>query len=76
MVDHPLSAWVVDDDQSIRWVLEKALSRSGIDVDVFEDGVRLLGLNKSEHAAYVLVGFERQHHSIRSGRSRSSTASG
>jgi two-component system nitrogen regulation response regulator GlnG len=29
------SVWVVDDDQSIRWVLERALSREGFDVRVF-----------------------------------------
>ena len=25
MTRHPLDVWVVDDDQSVRWVLEKAL---------------------------------------------------
>ncbi len=34
--------WVVDDDKSIRFVLEKALSRSGIDVNVFANGEALL----------------------------------
>jgi len=34
--------WVVDDDKSIRFVLEKALSRSGIEVDVFPNGEALL----------------------------------
>ncbi|MEH6589234.1 MAG: nitrogen regulation protein NR(I) [Halioglobus sp.] len=34
--------WVVDDDSSIRWVLEKALTQAGIDNDSFEDGERLL----------------------------------
>jgi two-component system nitrogen regulation response regulator GlnG len=29
------SVWVVDDDQSIRWVLERALTREGFDVRVF-----------------------------------------
>jgi two-component system nitrogen regulation response regulator GlnG len=29
------SVWIVDDDQSIRWVLERALSREGFDVRVF-----------------------------------------
>ncbi len=27
--------WIVDDDRSIRWVLEKALSREGIDCETF-----------------------------------------
>ncbi len=34
--------WVVDDDSSIRWVLEKALTQAGINNDSFEDGERLL----------------------------------
>ena len=34
--------WVVDDDSSIRWVLEKALSQAGIENASFEDGERLL----------------------------------
>ncbi|MBT8148577.1 MAG: nitrogen regulation protein NR(I) [Pseudomonadales bacterium] len=34
--------WVVDDDKSIRWVLEKALTRSGIEVDLFANGEALL----------------------------------
>jgi two-component system nitrogen regulation response regulator GlnG len=29
------AVWVVDDDQSIRWVLEKALGRDGFDVRAF-----------------------------------------
>lgn len=29
------SVWVVDDDQSIRWVLEKALTREGFEVRLF-----------------------------------------
>lgn len=35
-------AWVIDDDRSIRWVLEKALSGAGIDVSCFEDGSTIL----------------------------------
>ena len=34
--------WVVDDDRSIRWVLEKALGKAGIDVVSFEDAERIL----------------------------------
>ena len=29
------SVWIVDDDQSIRWVLERALTREGFDVSAF-----------------------------------------
>ena len=30
--------WIVDDDRSIRWVLEKALEKSGIECRAFPDG--------------------------------------
>ena len=30
--------WVIDDDQSIRWVLERALGRAGFTVEGFDDG--------------------------------------
>ena len=42
------TVWVVDDDRSIRWVIEKALARAGIMVTSFEKGSNLLNeLNKS-----------------------------
>ncbi len=34
--------WVVDDDSSIRWVLERALTQAGIAHESFEDGDTLL----------------------------------
>ncbi len=34
--------WVVDDDNSIRWVLEKALSQGNFSVEVFSSGAQLL----------------------------------
>jgi len=34
--------WVVDDDSSIRWVLERALTQAGIDNETFADGDQLL----------------------------------
>jgi len=30
--------WIIDDDRSIRWVLEKALMQEGMDASAFEDG--------------------------------------
>ncbi len=36
------SVWVVDDDKSIRWVLEKALKRELIEVECFENAKSLL----------------------------------
>ena len=34
--------WIVDDDRSIRWVLEKAMQAVGIAVEVFEEGTAVL----------------------------------
>lgn len=34
--------WIVDDDESIRWVLEKALSPEGFDCTCFENGEDVL----------------------------------
>ncbi|OOY42004.1 hypothetical protein BOV91_08500, partial [Solemya velum gill symbiont] len=31
--------WVIDDDNSIRWVLEKALTKAGMEVRSFESAV-------------------------------------
>jgi two-component system nitrogen regulation response regulator GlnG len=36
------SVWVIDDDQSIRWVLEKALTQEGMDVTGFPSGSGVL----------------------------------
>lgn len=38
----PNLVWIIDDDRSIRWVLEKALQQSGITTDSFETGDRAL----------------------------------
>jgi two-component system nitrogen regulation response regulator GlnG len=34
--------WIIDDDQSIRWVLQKALQKAGVDVRSFSNGKDLL----------------------------------
>ena len=36
------NVWVVDDDDSIRWVLERALTQAGIENRCFEDADTLL----------------------------------
>ncbi|WP_027857964.1 nitrogen regulation protein NR(I) [Marinobacterium jannaschii] len=36
------SIWIVDDDRSIRWVLDKAISAEGLATEVFEDADSLL----------------------------------
>jgi two-component system, NtrC family, nitrogen regulation response regulator GlnG len=37
-----IRVWIVDDDESIRWVLEKSLSRDGMLVDSFPGAAELL----------------------------------
>lgn len=39
--------WILDDDRSIRWVLEKSLSKTGLNTETFENGDQLL--NRLEH---------------------------
>ena len=34
--------WVVDDDSSIRWVLERALAGAGLTCTTFENGAEVL----------------------------------
>jgi two-component system nitrogen regulation response regulator GlnG len=46
--------WVIDDDSSIRWVLEKALQRAGMEVVSFESGsLALEALAREEPAVIV-----------------------
>jgi len=35
---HASKVWIIDDDRSIRWVLEKALQQAGIETRCFENG--------------------------------------
>jgi len=41
-MDRELQVWVVDDDQSVRWVLEKALRQADIETRTFERAEHLL----------------------------------
>ena len=46
--------WIIDDDRSIRWVLEKALQKAGLEVVSFESGNRALeALARDEPAVIV-----------------------
>jgi two-component system nitrogen regulation response regulator GlnG len=46
--------WVVDDDSSIRWVLERALNQAGIDNESFADGDQLLSRIASEQPDVII----------------------
>ena len=44
----PYSIWIIDDDQSMRWVLEKTLINNGYQVSAFESGsVALAGFKRA-----------------------------
>jgi two-component system nitrogen regulation response regulator GlnG len=46
--------WIVDDDRSIRWVLEKALERQGLTVETFSSaGEALIRLEKAQPSVVV-----------------------
>ena len=50
----PATVWIVDDDRSIRWVLEKAISGSGLATEVFESGDALLRKIKREQPDVII----------------------
>jgi len=46
--------WIVDDDRSIRWVLEKSLDKAGFDSESFDNGDTLLDRLKSEQPDAII----------------------
>ena len=38
MIEQRTQLWIIDDDRSIRWVLEKALEKEGLSVNTFDNG--------------------------------------
>jgi two-component system nitrogen regulation response regulator GlnG len=46
--------WIVDDDRSIRWVLERALSAAGMETRTFESGDELLKRVKQEQPDVIV----------------------
>ncbi|VUD59130.1 Nitrogen regulation protein NR(I) [Thalassocella blandensis] len=50
----PNTVWIIDDDRSIRWVLEKALQQSGIETKSFETGDKAIAqLNTAKPHAVI-----------------------
>jgi two-component system nitrogen regulation response regulator GlnG len=47
--------WVIDDDRSIRWVLEKAFTQARLDVRTFESGNSVLGALEREQPDVVIT---------------------
>jgi two-component system nitrogen regulation response regulator GlnG len=52
--NHMKSVWIVDDDRSIRWVFEKALSRENIPFRTFSSAQEALELLESESPRVVV----------------------
>ncbi len=46
--------WVIDDDRSIRWVLERALAQAGMDVTAFENGADAMARLAAEQPDVVV----------------------
>jgi len=49
------SIWVIDDDPSIRWVLEKALQKADMSVRSFESGTAALDALERQHPDAILT---------------------
>ena len=59
-MSHTDKIWVIDDDTSIRWVLEKALEKAGMDVTSFDSGTRALqALEKAASSIKILGSYEK-----------------
>ena len=54
MSDQP-SVWIVDDDESIRWVLEKALSEVGWRITVFDNASDVLRQVQSDNPDIIIT---------------------
>lgn len=53
-MDRACRVWVIDDDRSIRWVLEKTLQKADMDVTCFESADRVLSSLQKEQPDVVV----------------------
>ena len=49
------NVWVIDDDQSIRWVLDRALSKAGIPISAFNTADQAMHHLHVEHPLAILT---------------------
>jgi two-component system nitrogen regulation response regulator GlnG len=49
------TVWIIDDDKSIRWVLEKALEQANIPCRIFESAEPIMGLLEKEKPAAIMT---------------------
>jgi two-component system nitrogen regulation response regulator GlnG len=52
--NQPLNVWIIDDDESIRWVIEKSLNRAGMKVQSFPGAAELFDA-LDDHVPDVLI---------------------
>ena len=50
-----VNIWVVDDDESIRWVLERGLSENGIQVETFDSANKVIKKLETENPSLILT---------------------
>ena len=48
------TVWIIDDDKSIRWVLEKALNQAGILTQTFDNGEAIIRRLSSERPDAII----------------------
>jgi two-component system nitrogen regulation response regulator GlnG len=53
-MNHHKTIWIIDDDSSIRWVLEKALHKAGMEVASFDSGTAALDALQREEPAVII----------------------
>ena len=49
------NVWVIDDDRSIRWVLERALKQANMQVETFENASRILDLLQTRRPNAIIT---------------------
>lgn len=54
-MDKPITLWVVDDDRSIRWVLERAFKKVGFNVHCFPSAEGIVDMLKREQPDVLLT---------------------
>ncbi|MDH3561541.1 MAG: response regulator, partial [Gammaproteobacteria bacterium] len=53
-MSHSQKIWVIDDDNSIRWVLEKALQKAGLMMESFDNAGSVLEALQHEEPALII----------------------
>jgi len=53
--------WIVDDDKSIRWVLEKAFTKAGLSPRCFKDPTQVLAELENEHPDVIISDIRMQN---------------